>query len=1073
MHVKSICNTTFFITLIFAITACFISWELQADTNQYDKVIPIRAALITGDHYFNEDTFFQSFDGHEDIEYTHYPQETGGEIFDNVSDWDYDVFVLYNMSPEISEARQHNFINLLDRGVGLLVLHHGILNYPDWEETEYIYGRRIAAEAPFEFHLDQEYVARIADPNHPITKGMSDFTIVDETYVNYYGNIVTDNIILVYTDHKLADNEIMWARHYSNSRVVCLQQGHDTPAFENENYRRLIAQSIRWTAGRLPENQHGTALVNDTLFRQKNLDWALDAALKYNWGEPRTAFDILQNHARELKAENADTKLFALAIAERLEQNGTRDGVRFMLVMLEYLAEPDTVDSVLPFLVNPDYSELARAICESIATDSAKGILRTALESAEPAQQVGIMHSLGILRDEMSVEILEEQAISHDLKIARAAIQSLGMIASTNALRSLESINVSHSLQEILAHSKLNCADHQLREGNVDVAWKIYKTFYALEWNNTIRSVAYRGLLQAAAISDKPVLLLLQQHLSSANDPLTPIAVANLNLLNRDEEIAVVAEHIVDLDSTGKVQLITALANLGNDIVSDTISELTQDNALSVRLAAITALGKLGEASKLNLIANIALKGSTDSERNAAKQALTQIPGDEMSHAIAKLMTHEEVEFRLLAAETLMIRQANTFFPDLVNRLEIESESQVREKIIEAIGALGNEDVIPVLFDRYGTDASDDEQITISEALKNIANRSKDITLITDIIAQSLDTMNDISKIAAFELLNFLGTVDALLVLTSQISGENKPVRLEAIHALGNWPNANATEHLFDLIPALTIDDEQESALKGFIRLLGLPNNRQIVQTLNYYEFALSNIEDRELLLSVIEKIADIQHTKTLEILLPYTSKQETSQIAAKALLELAKNLGLDHPEEVNKTLLEMIDIIDDDTIKANALETQTSIEEFKSRLITHWTFNEDLEQWVAIYHSNISHEFEDGYMLVDCTGPYPQLQIIVDREINISGPVEFLVRIKSNATTDARLFWATTDNIGYGEDRVVSFSTYGAEGDWYEASATFEIDGVLAHMRFDPARSSDPIFIDHIRLMRKDRSID
>ena len=55
---------------------------------------------------------------------------------------------------------------------------------------------------------------------------------------------------LLTTEEKTSSPTIAWAKTYEAARVVYVELGHDHFAFENPNYRRLVAQAIRWTAKR-------------------------------------------------------------------------------------------------------------------------------------------------------------------------------------------------------------------------------------------------------------------------------------------------------------------------------------------------------------------------------------------------------------------------------------------------------------------------------------------------------------------------------------------------------------------------------------------------------------------------------------------------------------------------------------------------------------------------------------------------------------------------------------------------------------------------------------------------------
>jgi len=39
---------------------------------------------------------------------------------------------------------------------------------------------------------------------------------------------------------------IAWTRTFRESRVFCLQSGHDSEAFADANFRRILANAIQW-----------------------------------------------------------------------------------------------------------------------------------------------------------------------------------------------------------------------------------------------------------------------------------------------------------------------------------------------------------------------------------------------------------------------------------------------------------------------------------------------------------------------------------------------------------------------------------------------------------------------------------------------------------------------------------------------------------------------------------------------------------------------------------------------------------------------------------------------------------
>jgi len=216
----------------------------------------LKVAVVTGGHDFSEKPFLSLFEGNEGIEFTHVVLKDDSELFEDISAWPYQVIVLYNMTQKISEKRQQNFVKLLDKGVGLVVLHHAIADYTEWPEFRKIIGARYflqdvtengVAHPRSQYEHGVDYKIHVVDPSHPITQGVSDFDVHDETYKGYL--LEPDNHLLLTTDNSKCQKEVGWTRDYKKARVCFIQMGHGDSIFSDPNYRRLVTQAIRWTGG--------------------------------------------------------------------------------------------------------------------------------------------------------------------------------------------------------------------------------------------------------------------------------------------------------------------------------------------------------------------------------------------------------------------------------------------------------------------------------------------------------------------------------------------------------------------------------------------------------------------------------------------------------------------------------------------------------------------------------------------------------------------------------------------------------------------------------------------------------
>jgi type 1 glutamine amidotransferase len=236
-----------------------------ADANA-DK---IRVLLITGGHGFEETQFFALFDAIDDVTYTKAEFPAAAELLKPDAARQFDAIVFYDMWADgISPAQQRAFLALLDTGIGVVALHHTLAAHQTWPEYAKIIGGKYfipkyakPGDPEGKYFHDQDVPVTIADKEHPITRGLADFQIHDETYQSYFHD--PGNRVLLKTNHPKSDSAIAWVRKYANSRVAYIQLGHDHHAYEHPMYRTLVARAIRWSVGRATEpGAPWTALFN-------------------------------------------------------------------------------------------------------------------------------------------------------------------------------------------------------------------------------------------------------------------------------------------------------------------------------------------------------------------------------------------------------------------------------------------------------------------------------------------------------------------------------------------------------------------------------------------------------------------------------------------------------------------------------------------------------------------------------------------------------------------------------------------------------------------------------------------
>ena len=229
-----------------------VSTALAAESPAKLKVL-----LITGGHAF-EPQFFEVFRNNTSLALTtaEHAKTGGATAYERDDLLQQDVVVLYDMPMTITDKQKAAFLALFDKGIGVVVLHHALVSFPDWPDYERIIGGHYPKPPNGQpqvtdlvgYQHDLEVPVVIADKDHPITAGLADFTIHDEIYWGF--TVGKDVHVLLTTTHPKSGKPLAWTRQEGKSRLAYLQLGHDHKAWENPNYPVLVDRCIHWAAGK-------------------------------------------------------------------------------------------------------------------------------------------------------------------------------------------------------------------------------------------------------------------------------------------------------------------------------------------------------------------------------------------------------------------------------------------------------------------------------------------------------------------------------------------------------------------------------------------------------------------------------------------------------------------------------------------------------------------------------------------------------------------------------------------------------------------------------------------------------
>jgi len=212
---------------------------------------PLRLLVVTGGHDYPT-SFYTVFEGAADLRWRH--AVSNHEAYKNDIRNDYDVLVLYDFSNEISDREKANLRSFVESGKGIVVLHHAIADYQDWEwwHKEVVGGKfllRSEGNMPASTYKHDEELCVRTVISHPITARLGALHLWDETYKGMWISPAVK--VLLKTDNPTSDGPVAWVSPYPKSRVVYIELGHDEKAHLYPAYRELVQDAIRWAGGRI------------------------------------------------------------------------------------------------------------------------------------------------------------------------------------------------------------------------------------------------------------------------------------------------------------------------------------------------------------------------------------------------------------------------------------------------------------------------------------------------------------------------------------------------------------------------------------------------------------------------------------------------------------------------------------------------------------------------------------------------------------------------------------------------------------------------------------------------------
>ena len=167
----------------------------------------------------------------------------------------YDTIVLHFMNweqPAPGPEARERLCRRVSEGTGLALLHFACGAFQDWPEFAQLAGRvwdpKLRGHDPY-----RRFEVTFTDGEHPITRGLHAFSIVDELYTCLTGNKPIQILAEARSIVDGRDYPMAFIHQYGRGRVFHSVLGHDAQALRTPGAASLLRRGCAWTAGLVPQ----------------------------------------------------------------------------------------------------------------------------------------------------------------------------------------------------------------------------------------------------------------------------------------------------------------------------------------------------------------------------------------------------------------------------------------------------------------------------------------------------------------------------------------------------------------------------------------------------------------------------------------------------------------------------------------------------------------------------------------------------------------------------------------------------------------------------------------------------
>lgn len=547
----------------------------------------------------------------------------------------------------------------------------------------------------------------------------------------------------------------------------------------------------------------------------------------------------------------------------------------------------ESVADLAKLLPDPQLASWARIALEAIPGEASDAALRKASESLEGRLLVGTINSIGVRRDANAVELLTARLQDKDADVAAAAAVALGHIGNAGATKSLQGSLASAppTVRSAVAEGLVLCAEQLHAAGKSAEAVAIYDEVRKAEVPKQRIVEATRGAILARKAEGIPLLL---EQLRASDKVFFNLGLSTAREFpGADIDKSLAAEVDQATPERGAL-IIQAMADRKATVVVAAIAKAAASGKKPVRLAAISALSRVGDASSLTTLLEIAVDADEDLAL-AAKATLADLPGEKVDAKIAELLPNAKGKSYPLLIDLVGQRRIEST-PALLKALS-NTDAKIRSSALVALGETVTLKDLSVLITQVASPKNADDAAVAQQALKAASVRMPDREACATELSAALGRSPAAAKTVLLEILADVGGEKALKTVGTAAKSNDPLLQDVGSRVLGKWSSVDAAPVLLDLAKSGPAAQFRIRALRGYIglaRKFPMPEPERVEMCQKAFDISKQTAEQK-LVLDVLKIHPSIE---ALKMAIKFLEVPELKKDAAEVAVFIAGKLG-------------------------------------------------------------------------------------------------------------------------------------------------------------------------------------